>query len=93
MCGRITQEGGELPRHVTVTLVEELFPPRFNGAPSQTFWAIRRHPKSGEYHRDRLAASVLSRWPPKVPLALPCEADELTSAMTEAESASQNQRF
>ncbi len=37
MCGRITQKGGEPPGLVTVTLVEELFPPRFNGAPSQAF--------------------------------------------------------
>jgi hypothetical protein len=48
MCGRITQKGGELPGLVTVSLIEEQFPPRWNGAPSQQFWVIRRHPETGE---------------------------------------------
>ena len=62
MCGRITQKGGELPGLVTVTLVEEQFPPRWNGAPSQQFWVIRRHPKTGDYHRDRLIWGLIPHW-------------------------------
>jgi len=62
MCGRITQKGGELPGLVTVTLVEEQFPPRWNGAPSQQFWVIRRHPKTGDYHRDRLTWGLIPHW-------------------------------
>ena len=53
MCGRITQKDGALPGLVTVSLIEEPFPPRWNGAPSQDFWVIRRHPETGEYRRDR----------------------------------------
>jgi len=34
MCGRITQKGGELPGLVMVSLIEERFLLRFNGAPS-----------------------------------------------------------
>jgi putative SOS response-associated peptidase YedK len=62
MCGRITQKGGELPGLVTVTLIEEQFPPRFNGAPSQPFWVIRRHPQTGEYHRDQLVCGLIPHW-------------------------------
>jgi putative SOS response-associated peptidase YedK len=62
MCGRITQKGGELPGLVTVTLVEELFPPRWNGAPSQDFWVIRQHPETSEYRRDRLRWGLIPNW-------------------------------
>jgi putative SOS response-associated peptidase YedK len=62
MCGRITQKGGELPGLVTVTLVEEPFPPRWNGAPSQDFWVIRQHPQTGEYRRDRLLWGLIPNW-------------------------------
>jgi putative SOS response-associated peptidase YedK len=62
MRGRITQKGGELPGLVTVTLIEEQFPPRFNGAPSQPFWVIRRHPQTGEYHRDQLVCGLIPHW-------------------------------
>ena len=62
MCGRITQKKGELPGFATITLVETLFPPRHNGAPSQDFWIIRRHPETGEYRRDRLTWGFVSSW-------------------------------
>lgn len=62
MCGRITQKGGELPGLVTMTLVEKLFPPRWNGAPSQDFWVIRQHPETGEYRRDRLRWGLIPNW-------------------------------
>jgi putative SOS response-associated peptidase YedK len=62
MCGRITQKGGELPGLVTVSLIEEQFAPRWNGAPSQQFWVIRRHPETGEYRRDRLTWGLIPYW-------------------------------
>jgi putative SOS response-associated peptidase YedK len=62
MCGRITQKGGELPCLVTVSLIEEQFAPRWNGAPSQQFWVIRRHPETGEYRRDRLTWGLIPYW-------------------------------
>ena len=62
MCGRITQKGGELPGLVTVSLIEEQFAPRWNGAPSQQFWVIRRHPDTGEYRRDRLTWGLIPYW-------------------------------
>jgi putative SOS response-associated peptidase YedK len=62
MCGRITQKGDELPGLVTVSLIEERFPPRWNGAPSQDFWVIRRNPDTGEYRRDRLRWGFRTQW-------------------------------
>jgi putative SOS response-associated peptidase YedK len=62
MCGRITQKGGELRGFVTVSLIEEVVPPRWNGAPSQAFWVIRRHPATGEYRRDRLVWGLIPYW-------------------------------
>ena len=62
MCGRITQKSGELPGLVTVSLIEEQFAPRWNGAPSQQFWVIRRHPDTGEYRRDRLTWGLIPYW-------------------------------
>ena len=35
---------------------------RYNGAPSQDFWIIRRHPKSCEYQRDRLTWGLIPYW-------------------------------
>jgi putative SOS response-associated peptidase YedK len=64
MCGRVTQIKGELPGLVTVTLWEEsaAAPARYNGAPGQDFWIIRRHPETGEYHRDRLTWGLIPHW-------------------------------
>jgi putative SOS response-associated peptidase YedK len=70
MCGRITQSNRELPGLETVVLDEcydsrtgEVLPPtRYNGAPSQDFWVIRRHPESGLYHRDRLIWGLIPHW-------------------------------
>lgn len=47
---------------MTVSLVEEPFPARYNGAPSQDFWVIRRHPETGEYRRDRLIWGLIPYW-------------------------------
>ena len=35
---------------------------RYNCAPSQDFWIIRRHPKSGEYQRDRPTRGLIPYW-------------------------------
>ena len=53
MCGRVTQRSGELPGLVTVVgdaRDSRIKNPwvRYNGAPGQDFWIIRRHPKTGE---------------------------------------------
>jgi putative SOS response-associated peptidase YedK len=64
MCGRITQQAGELPGLTVVTLCEEVAdtPPRYNGAPSQDFWIIRRHPETGDYHRHHLTWGLVPHW-------------------------------
>jgi len=70
MCGRITQSNRELPGLETVVLDErydsrtgELLPPvRYNGAPSQDFWVIRRYPETGLYHRGRLIWGLVPSW-------------------------------
>jgi putative SOS response-associated peptidase YedK len=69
MCGRITQKRGELPGFATVTgddrdnrIKNVQRPPRFNGAPSQDFWTIRRNPESGEYQRDCMLWGFREPW-------------------------------
>ncbi len=62
MCGRVTQKGGELAGLVSVSLIEEPMAPRWNGAPSQDFWVIRRDPSTGEYRRDRLIWGFKTAW-------------------------------
>jgi putative SOS response-associated peptidase YedK len=66
MCGRITQKSN--PQRLglgltTVTLVEPLqAPPRYNGAPGQEHWVIRRNPKTGERMLDRLWWGLIPYW-------------------------------
>jgi putative SOS response-associated peptidase YedK len=70
MCGRFTQSNKELPGIETVVLDERydsrtggaLPPVRYNGAPSQDFWVVRRHPETGLYHRDRLIWGLIPSW-------------------------------
>ena len=65
MCGRVTQRTGELPGFVSVTGgPDPIRPPqpRWNGAPSQDFWIIRKHPKTGEYQRDRMVWGLIPYW-------------------------------
>jgi len=62
MCGRFTQTTGELSGLTTVTAEEEDAPLRYNGAPGQDFWIIRRHPETGQYHRDRLSWGLIPHW-------------------------------
>lgn len=51
MCGRVTQSDRDLPGFVTVDMDETVDSRarrvRYNGAPSQDFWVIRRHPETG----------------------------------------------
>jgi putative SOS response-associated peptidase YedK len=68
MCGRITQKTGDLPGLITVMGAGDgrVHNPkewvRYNGAPSQDFWIIRRHPKTGEYRRDRMTWGLIPYW-------------------------------
>jgi len=36
--------------------------PRYNGAPSQDFRVIRRHPETGDYHGGRLVWGLIPHW-------------------------------
>lgn len=63
MCGRFTQKDKDLPGFETIQgegVTEH--PVRYNGAPSQDFWVIRRHPETGEYHSDRLIWGLIPHW-------------------------------
>ena len=66
MCGRVTQTDRHLPGFVTVDMDElgegQTPRPRYNGAPSQDFWIIRRHPETGADHRDRLIWGLIPHW-------------------------------
>jgi putative SOS response-associated peptidase YedK len=60
VCGRITQKSD--PKILALRIATVFEPdergsgagPRFNGAPGQQHWVIRRHPQTGERHLDRL---------------------------------------
>ena len=68
MCGRITQGSGELPGLVTVEgygdsrVKDPRDWVRFNGAPSQDFWIVRRHPETDENQRDRMTWGLIPYW-------------------------------
>ena len=64
MCGRFTQTNKALPglEIVAEELAEIRESARYNGAPSQDFWVIRRHPKTGRYHSDRLVWGLIPHW-------------------------------
>jgi putative SOS response-associated peptidase YedK len=66
MCGRITQKSDpSVLSLATATLIEPLTEapgPRFNGAPGQQHWVIRRHPKTGERHLDLLWWGLIPHW-------------------------------
>ena len=68
MCGRITQRSGELPGLVTVEgygdsrVKDPRDWVRFNGAPIQEFWIVRRHPETGENQRDRMTWGLIPYW-------------------------------
>lgn len=63
MCGRFTQKDKDLPGLETVAddaSTEDRV--RYNGAPSQDFWVIRRHPETGEYRKGRLIWGLIPHW-------------------------------
>ena len=66
MCGRFTQSDKTLPGFEILVLDEEIDSRagkvRYNGAPSQDFWVIRRHPKTGEYTQNRLIWGLIPYW-------------------------------
>jgi putative SOS response-associated peptidase YedK len=66
MCGRITQKSNPQKLGLgltTVTLIEPLQTlPRYNGAPGQEHWIIRRNPKTGEPMLDRLWWGLIPYW-------------------------------
>jgi putative SOS response-associated peptidase YedK len=65
MCGRITQRTGELPGFVSVMGGPDdsrARKARWNGAPSQDFWIIRKQPKTGEYQRDLMTWGLIPYW-------------------------------
>ena len=67
MCGRFTQLSETLPGldiSVSTEADEAGEAPRrrYNGAPSQDFWVIRRHPETGRYHSDRLIWGLIPHW-------------------------------
>lgn len=69
MCGRITQKSppDQLGLRI-VSLIEPLhagddaFVGRYNGAPGQRHWVIRRHPDSGERWLSRLWWGLIPHW-------------------------------
>jgi putative SOS response-associated peptidase YedK len=65
MCGRITQKSNPKVLGLRIaTLVEPLIdaPPRFNGAPGQEHWVIRRHPETGAGTLERLSWGLIPHW-------------------------------
>jgi putative SOS response-associated peptidase YedK len=66
MCGRITQKSNPQKLGLgltTVTLIEPLQTMlRYNGAPGQEHWIIRRNPKTGEPMLDRLSWGLIPYW-------------------------------
>ena len=63
MCGRFTQKDKDLQGIETVDGdASAEHRPRYNGAPSQDFWVIRRHPETGEYRNDRLIWGLIPHW-------------------------------
>jgi putative SOS response-associated peptidase YedK len=64
MCGRFTQTDKALPGlEIVAEKPEEAREcARYNGAPSQDFRVIRRHPKTGRYHGDRLVWGLIPHW-------------------------------
>ena len=72
MCGRVFQTSR--PELLALRIVEGLdprdnrdrrfdnVPPRFNGAPSQELWVIRRNPATGERSLDLLRWGLIPHW-------------------------------
>ncbi len=61
MCGRFSQLDGRLSG-IDADLAGEQVLARYNGVPSQDFWVIRRHPKTGRNRTDRLIWGLIPHW-------------------------------
>jgi putative SOS response-associated peptidase YedK len=82
MCGRVIQKSS--PNHLSLRIVEGLepgganrfgnTPPRYNGAPSQDLWVIRRNPVTGERSLDRLRWGLIPHFCPEKPKPPPINA-------------------
>jgi putative SOS response-associated peptidase YedK len=84
MCGRVIQKSspGMLTLHVVDGMEERdnrwsNVPPRYNGAPSQELWVIRRNPATGERSLDLLRWGLISHFcaekPKPPPINAPAE--------------------
>jgi putative SOS response-associated peptidase YedK len=66
MCGRIIQISPVELLALGLVLDEDLHAgtgqPRFNGAPGQELWVLRRHPQTESYHFDRLLWGLIPSW-------------------------------
>lgn len=64
MCGRITQKSNakKLALGLTMGSEQSAVRPRYNGAPGQEQWVIRRHAETGMYSLDRLLWGLIPRW-------------------------------
>ena len=90
MCGRVIQKSR--PRELGLAIVDELqglpagpgddsrwsnVPPRYNGAPSQDLWIIRRNPTTGERSLDLLRWGLIPHFcdtkPKPPPINAPAE--------------------
>src|ERR671920_682711 len=69
MCGRVIQKSR--PGDLSLAIVDGLedrdnrwsnLPPRYNGAPSQDLWVIRRNPATGERSLDLLRWGLVPGW-------------------------------
>ena len=64
MCGRITQKSSLLSLGLHIVRPDRTVgsAPRFNGAPGQEHWVLRRNTKTAEYALDRLLWGLVPHW-------------------------------
>src|SRR5215204_2411030 len=86
MCGRVIQASP--PDQLGLKIIDALdprdsrvsrdrygnVPPRYNGAPSQQLWVIRRHPETGERSLDLLQWGLIPYWCKEKPKPPPINA-------------------
>lgn len=81
MCGRVIQASG--PEQLGLRIVSGLedrdsrlgnFPPRYNGAPSQQLWVIRRNATTGQRSLDLLRWGLIPYWSTEKPKPPPINA-------------------
>jgi putative SOS response-associated peptidase YedK len=79
MCGRVVQAKGVLPISVVCGLnVPDTrlatVPPRYNAAPSQELWVIRRNHDTGQRSLDPLRWGLIPHWCKDKPKVQPINA-------------------